>query len=60
MQTPKEPKHTLACGRGASAAVQSLMSADMGYSSTGQINTPKMSNLVSESDSFGNEGGEPV
>lgn len=46
------------CGRGASAAVQSLMSADTGYSSPGQINIPKMSNLVRES--FGDEGGEPV
>lgn len=29
--------------------MQSLMSADTGYSSPGQINIPKMSNLVRES-----------
>lgn len=40
--------------------MQSLMSAGTGYSSTGQINTPKMSDLLRESDSLGNGGGEPL
>lgn len=48
------------CGRGASAAVQSLMSAHTGYSSLGQINTPKMSDPVRESGSSGDGGGEPA